>query len=913
MKCKDCKPQAAGGASVANCVAGTYQQFKCYAVGENCAGKAVYERTLDANCTVLAFSYKDGDGLPITEAQWNAIETIPCPDRGFNCAPKLPEFCEYFQGALKTPVAPAPTDKIIVSRGTGCETVELQALLLDVQIASLVPIAFDETTATFSFTITETNGDTYPASYTLPKPAPESHVTPATISIGGVPVVGTGPELQAFDLPAYKTYCELLSAAAATPVAALPTDKIVVSRGTGCATVELQALLTDVQIASLVPIAFDEPTGTFTFTITETNGDTYPATWTLPQPAPETPLVVVLKDAAGTDITATNVVQSGTANHIAEITLPAQTVDINVSNLTLDAAGNLVLTETDGQQLQVTIPASPALVLTVNGSTAGVTQSGVLGHVTNITIPPETPETPLVANDSTTIDFTQTGTAGHTFTGAVKIDPVAGNKIVAGPNGLRVIESCDNGQPAIPLCPTDEFVGCGGQKYTLPDTPAEPLLQSVVASASISPSLLLGSPVPTPSFTVIDSKADIKGGTQAGFEGIYGSNGPVPANFTISGLPDAQLGDVVVVTMSGDLAWYGIPNTITVAGVTTALPISNLTIVDESLGFAQNGSCRAGTWNKVFAFRLAAAGPIGNIVIPAVDVNGSGQYILGGVAQAVLVRPAQKTGPIFSAIDAVTAYATRPGTYTTPTSQTFTTTVDPTEKTLVVMQARHIGLSPGPSSSTMTSGNGISVFSGPSAAIIADANPIGGFICNIYTAAATVDGNVFTLGYNVNANQPGDPACPTGGSDSWGNAAALQFVPAPSTGGSFITAPIPALAVTNTYGVTCNPCDPAGSYITHAVYHSGIVSAVVPAETTYRIDYTLNGNLVGAVTISNPHSSAQTITGGGVVFSDYSDPSLCSSTTQFVGSATATLVSGVATGADIQITGSKIVVKGILL
>lgn len=46
------------------------------------------------------------------------------------------------------------------------------------------------------------------------------------------------------------------------------------------------------------------------------------------------------------------------------------------------------------------------------------------------------PQTPFVANDSNTIDFTTSGADNHTLTGAVKISATAGNRIVANADGL---------------------------------------------------------------------------------------------------------------------------------------------------------------------------------------------------------------------------------------------------------------------------------------------------------------------------------------------------------------------------------------------------------------------------------------------------------------------------------------------
>ena len=52
--------------------------------------------------------------------------------------------------------------------------------------------------------------------------------------------------------------------------------------------------------------------------------------------------------------------------------------------------------------------------------------------------PGPTVETPLTANDSSTVDFTTSGTQNHTITATVRVDPAPGNQIIVTPEGLRV-------------------------------------------------------------------------------------------------------------------------------------------------------------------------------------------------------------------------------------------------------------------------------------------------------------------------------------------------------------------------------------------------------------------------------------------------------------------------------------------
>ena len=82
-------------------------------------------------------------------------------------------------------------------------------------------------------------------------------------------------------------------------------------------------------------------------------------------------------------------------------------------------------------------------------------------------------ETSLVATDSDSIDFTQTGTAGHGLTAVAKISPVAGNLLASTPQGLVSKITCPpTATVATKLCKTDEFVGfnpsmCLPEKFTV--------------------------------------------------------------------------------------------------------------------------------------------------------------------------------------------------------------------------------------------------------------------------------------------------------------------------------------------------------------------------------------------------------------------------------------------------------------
>jgi hypothetical protein len=106
--------------------------------------------------------------------------------------------------------------------------------------------------------------------------------------------------------------------------------------------------------------------------LTETDGSTHQVN--IPQP---TPVVVTGTNAANVTATATG--------FNVDVVIPAPVVDINVSNLTLDAAGNLLLTETDGSTHQVTIPAPTPVVVT--GTNAANVTPTATGFNVDVVIP----------------------------------------------------------------------------------------------------------------------------------------------------------------------------------------------------------------------------------------------------------------------------------------------------------------------------------------------------------------------------------------------------------------------------------------------------------------------------------------------------------------------------------------------
>ena len=186
------------------------------------------------------------------------------------------------------------------------------------------------------------------------------------------------------------------------------------------------------QVATLVASGVNQ----WTFT----PGDGTAATIvTIPAVPAQTPLVA--NDTATVDLTA-----SGTDNH----TLQA---DVKVSA----TAGNTLAVNADGLFVPpVVVPAQTPLVandtptvdLTASGTDnhtlqADVKVSAAAGNTIAVNadglfVPTPAAETPFVANDSSTVDFTTSGTANHTLTGVVKVSAAAGNTVAVNADGIFV-------------------------------------------------------------------------------------------------------------------------------------------------------------------------------------------------------------------------------------------------------------------------------------------------------------------------------------------------------------------------------------------------------------------------------------------------------------------------------------------
>lgn len=159
------------------------------------------------------------------------------------------------------------------------------------------------------------------------------------------------------------------------------------------------------------------------------------------------------------------------------------------------------------------------------------------------------PETPFVANDTTTIDFTTSGAFGHVLTGVVRISIDAGNVIEVHPDGLYVpapetacaqITGFPAGAPVV--LGSTPVVGVDCQTHVIPETPI-----AVVDSFTVD----LGSSGPFGHTITADVKiSNVAGNTTViQPDGIYTPATPPTVlavadtscvNLSISGAPGSQ-------------------------------------------------------------------------------------------------------------------------------------------------------------------------------------------------------------------------------------------------------------------------------------------------------------------------------------------------------------------------------------
>lgn len=109
-------------------------------------------------------------------------------------------------------------------------------------------------------------------------------------------------------------------------------------------------------------------------------------------------------------------------------------VNANIASLTTQVTSNTTFATSDGFETISGLPGPTASLANIVASI----QALLVGHDTSIVGLQAVSGVALTANDSSTIDFTTSGTANHTLTGAVKLSATAGNSLTANADGLYV-------------------------------------------------------------------------------------------------------------------------------------------------------------------------------------------------------------------------------------------------------------------------------------------------------------------------------------------------------------------------------------------------------------------------------------------------------------------------------------------
>jgi hypothetical protein len=151
----------------------------------------------------------------------------------------------------------------------------------------------------------------------------------------------------------------------------------------------------------------------------------------------ETPLIV-------TDTSTINFTTSGTSNHnltgVVKLSLQANNlIQVNADGLYVNSGLQTPLTVVDSNTIDLTTSGTDQHTLsalvkisTQSNNALSVAVDGLYVNALSFT------ETILNAVDSSTLDFTTSGTAGHTLTGLVKVSPNANNALQSVSNGLYV-------------------------------------------------------------------------------------------------------------------------------------------------------------------------------------------------------------------------------------------------------------------------------------------------------------------------------------------------------------------------------------------------------------------------------------------------------------------------------------------
>lgn len=166
--------------------------------------------------------------------------------------------------------------------------------------------------------------------------------------------------------------------------------------------------------------------------------------------------------------------------HLLPVVPPAFSLCPAIAGLAVGAQGVAGITQFVGADCQLhALPAAGAFDLCAAIAALPVGTTGVFGATQFVGIdcqlhllPIPTAETPLVATDTATIDFTTSGIAGHSLTGGVKVSANAGNTVTAVADGIYVPSFCIQ-LALIPVgaqgvAGVDSYIGTDCQSHLLP-------------------------------------------------------------------------------------------------------------------------------------------------------------------------------------------------------------------------------------------------------------------------------------------------------------------------------------------------------------------------------------------------------------------------------------------------------------
>lgn len=161
----------------------------------------------------------------------------------------------------------------------------------------------------------------------------------------------------------------------------------------------------------------------------------------------------------------------------------ANALQSSASGLYVPSELGPTLTVTDSSTVDLTASGTQghALTAAVRISTAAGNQVQARTDGLFVPAPGSVTETALSVVDSSTIDFTASGTSSHTLTGSVKLSTTAGNAVVALTDGLYGVD-------AVASMPTQQSSGFFGQAAGATRTAGTATSSSIVSMTITNPS-----------------------------------------------------------------------------------------------------------------------------------------------------------------------------------------------------------------------------------------------------------------------------------------------------------------------------------------------------------------------------------------------------------------------------------------